>query len=117
MSMESPLVLFGVESIFSVEIIETARRAKRIISHAFEAGEPEWDYAGIEVAKIPSPVPSAVLKLAVSVPWVTPGFRQKKVLLAKGMGFTDFATLLDPMAVIAETAEIYSGVFINAGAT
>jgi len=116
-SSSAPLLLFGVDSIFSAEVIETAQRLNRKIAHALELGAPEWDYFGIKVASVVLPLPATVLKLSVSVPWVTPGFRQEKVLLAKEMGFVEFATLIDPTAVIAQSTKVQVGTFINAGAT
>jgi hypothetical protein len=85
------LILFGVESIFAVEMIETAKRAGKSIAAAILAGEREWDLSGLEVS--PSDrVDPGLSSLPFAVPWVTPGFRHLRVCAAREQGLREFAT-------------------------
>jgi acetyltransferase-like isoleucine patch superfamily enzyme len=106
--------LFGVESIFAVEMIETAKRAGKSIAAAILAGEREWDLAGLEFSPSEQ-IDPGLSSLPFVVPWVTPGVRHMRVCVAREEGLREFATLLDPMAVIAGSALLDEGVYINSG--
>jgi acetyltransferase-like isoleucine patch superfamily enzyme len=110
------IILFGVESNFTPEFLETARRASLTIAAAIIAGEPEWDMASIPIAPI-SAAPPELATLPVVIPWVTPGFRFARRRLAFEAGLARSGSLIDPSAVIASTANIGTGVYINACAT
>jgi len=110
----SSLILFGVESIFAAEMIETAKRAGKSIAAAIIAGEREWDLAGLEVSPSDQ-VDPGLSSLPFVVPWVTPGYRHLRVCAAREQGLHDFATLLDPMTAVASSALLDNGVYANSG--
>ena len=110
------IIIFGVESNFTPEFLETAHRARLSIAAAIIAGEPEWDMANIPVAPV-SIIPPELAALPVVIPWVTPGLRFARRRLAVEAGLTRSGSLIDPSAVIASTAKIGTGVYINACAT
>lgn len=112
----SRFVLFGVDSSFSVECIETLRRLGRSVAAGVLTGPPEWDLQGVEVLCEEHNIGAGLLALPVVVPWVTPSRRIDRVDRATQAGFSAFETLVDPTAVLASNATLGQGVFINAGA-
>lgn len=109
-------VLFGVDSGFSVEVIETLRRLGRSVAAGVLTGTPEWDLKGVEVLCEENDIGAGLLALPVAVPWVTPMRHTDRVERAKRAGFSVFETLVDPTAVLASNVRLGQGVFINAGA-
>jgi sugar O-acyltransferase (sialic acid O-acetyltransferase NeuD family) len=111
------LVLFAAGSSVIVEMEETCRRL------------------GVEVAAIVRNVPGASFALAAdrvidvaditqahialpaAIPLFGPGHRQSASRDARRRGFTEFATLVDPSATVASSAELGAGGYVNAGAT
>jgi sugar O-acyltransferase (sialic acid O-acetyltransferase NeuD family) len=110
------IILFGVESNFTPEFLETARRAGQSIVTAVITGEPEWDLQGLPVEPVHE-VLSEFLCLPTAIPWVTPGLRFERRRLALAAGLSRLALLVDPSAVIATTAVLGSGLYVNAGST
>jgi len=109
-------VLFGVDSSFSVEVIETLRRLGCSVAAGVLTGTPEWDLKGVEVLCEENDIGAGLLALPVAVPWVTPSRHIDRVERAKRAGFSAFETLVDPTAVLASNVRLGQGVFINAGA-
>jgi sugar O-acyltransferase (sialic acid O-acetyltransferase NeuD family) len=114
--MPSEIVLFGVESVFTPELVETARRCGHSIAAYVLASEPEWDMLGLQAVGI-SELTAEMLTVPYVLPWVTPGLRQAKCLAAEAVGFTSILTLIDPAAVVASNAQVDPGVYLNAGVT
>jgi sugar O-acyltransferase (sialic acid O-acetyltransferase NeuD family) len=113
-SLSAPIVVFGAESIFTAEMAETARRNGRPLAAAIVAGEPEWDFAGLEVAPVDR-VDSGLLDIEFIVPWVTPGMRFLRVRQAREQQLVKFGTLIDPASVLSSSVRLEEGVYVNAG--
>ena len=75
--MATSIVLYGVESSFSPEFVESARRASVIIAGAIIAGEPEWDMEGLPVEPAHH-LDVALRTIEFVIPWVTPGIRFRR---------------------------------------
>jgi hypothetical protein len=109
------VVLFGVGSPLVVEHAETCRRlGYRIVAavknrpgHVFFRDEETVADAG-ELA----PVPRDALCVC---PLFTPRNRRVAVDEAEALGFTFARALVDPTAIVASTAVIGGGSFLNAG--
>ena len=114
--MAVEIAVYGVESVFTPEVVETARRCGRPVSLYVIAGEPEWNMQGVQAVSSAA-VAAELLELPYVVPWVTPGLRHAKCLDAESKGFRNPVTLIDPGAVIASNSDVGSGVYVNAGAT
>lgn len=110
------IILFGVESNFTPEFLETMRRTGDTVVAAIITGELEWDLADLPVEPV-SAIPTDFLSVPVAVPWVTPGLRFAGWCAALKMGLSHKASLIDPSAVVASTARLGSGIYINAAAT
>lgn len=107
------IILFGVESNFTPEFLETARRTGDAIVVAVVTGALEWDLKGLPLEPVKT-VPHTLLSVPVAVPWVTPGLRFTRWRLALEMGLSQRASLVDPSAIIAANAQLGSGIYINA---
>ncbi|MBL8908216.1 MAG: acetyltransferase [Rhizobiales bacterium] len=110
------IVLIGVESNFAPEFLETARRTGDSVVAAIITGELEWDLADLPVTPVRR-LPPDLLTVPAAIPWVTPGLRFARWRLAREMGLSRQASLLDPGAIIASTARLGQGLYVNAGAT
>ncbi|MBL8894966.1 MAG: acetyltransferase [Rhizobiales bacterium] len=110
------IVLFGVESNFTPEFLETARRTGDAVVAAVITGELEWDLSGLPVEPLRA-VAADLLPIPVAIPWVTPGLRFARWRHALDIGFSRQAGLVDPSAVIASSVRLGEGIYINAGAT
>lgn len=114
--MAMRFALFGVESIFTADYVETVERLGYEIGLAIVDGDPEWDMAGIAPRMIEECAPGD-RHMPCGIPWVTPGLKWDKARRAVEHGFHDFPSLTDPHASIARSAVIDRGVFVGAGAT
>ena len=64
----------------------------------------------------PEDVPADLLTGSFFVTRNNPGQRKAKTETARRLGFRHLVTIIDPTAVVSSTAEIGTGVYINAGA-
>lgn len=110
------LVLYAVSSPYAAEAIETA-------------GRLGWEVAAC-VRNLPdTPVPSEVfglieadqlspelLALPFTVALVNPTHRRSAIADARSRGFSEIVSLVDPSAVVARSACLAHGAFVNAGA-
>jgi hypothetical protein len=108
------VVLFGVESSFAPDVIETLIRLSISVELAVITGQPEWDLSGLEM-RIVEQTDALDCSLPCIVPWMTPGWRKQRLIAARGKGFTVFPNLIDPTAVVPTTLSMGSGCYINAG--
>jgi sugar O-acyltransferase (sialic acid O-acetyltransferase NeuD family) len=113
--MTESCVLFGVDSVYSVDVIETLRRLGFAQFLGVTTGDREWNLEGVDSLCEESNITESWLSYAVTVPWVTPRLRYERTVRAMKAGFTKFDVIIDPTAIVATTTEISSGVFVNAG--
>lgn len=110
-----PIVIYGVGSPLAIDAEESCQRLRRRI------------VAGIRNVEGPSYVSPKVTVIAAAeagyearsceivLPLFTPGHRHAARQDAQKRGFGPPATLIDPTAVIASSATVGAGVYINAG--
>lgn len=110
------IALFGVESIFTAEFVETLLRLGFQIGPAIQTGAPEWDMSGLDPVTADD-LQSEQLELPVAIPWVTPGLKWQKHREACGLGFSRFPAIIDSYSSLARSAAVGDGVFLNGGAT
>lgn len=108
--------IFGVDSSFSAEIIETLRRLGHSVAVGVITGEPEWTINDVELLCEEGGIDERHLSLPVAVPWVTPSLRIDRTRRAQQAGFREFAAVVDPTAILASNARLGRGVYVNAGA-
>lgn len=115
MTAADRLVLYGVESSYSVDVIESMYRGGIELAASVITGESEWDLHGIDTP-FEAPIPDTFHGMNCLVPWVTPGWRKERVDRALSSGLLLADALIDPTAVIPRTLSIGKGSYINAGA-
>jgi sugar O-acyltransferase (sialic acid O-acetyltransferase NeuD family) len=117
LGLGKPLVLFAAGSSVIVEVEETCRRlgveVAAIVRNVPGAGFALAQDRVIDAAQITQ----RHLSLPVAVPLFGPGRRQSAFNDAQRLGFGEFATLVDPTAVVAVSTQLGPGVYVNAGAT
>ena len=110
-----PIVLFGVESSYAADVLESMHRARIALAASIITGELEWDLEDIETP-FRDEVPGALKGAKCLVPWLTPGWRKQRVDQALGSGLLLANALVDPTAIIPRNLTVEAGSYINAGA-
>jgi sugar O-acyltransferase (sialic acid O-acetyltransferase NeuD family) len=108
-------VLYGVGSTYVHEVYEILRRRGwhicGLVANLADAPRPE--HLGPVVR--PPEMPPEWLECGAVLPVVTPGHIQRLRREAYSRGFRQFPALVDPTAVVAESAAMGEGTVINAG--
>jgi hypothetical protein len=106
-------LFFGVRSPYVYEVYETAKRlginVRGFIDNVEEGDRPDDLSPLLSVADIDK----NLLDLPVVFPLTTPGHRQAAVKTAASLGFSRFASLVDPTSVIASSVEMNEGLLVN----
>jgi sugar O-acyltransferase (sialic acid O-acetyltransferase NeuD family) len=110
------IVLYAVSSPYAAEALETVRR----LDHELVACVRNLPVLAVpaEVERLVelSDAGAEVKAAPFIVPLTTPRHRRDATADALSRGFTSEATLIDPTAVVARTASLGPGAYINAGA-
>jgi sugar O-acyltransferase (sialic acid O-acetyltransferase NeuD family) len=111
-----PYVLFGIESSFAAEFIDSLGRLGFAIAAGVITEPPRWSLRGTPVVLHPDEISPLLLKLPTVNCAAGPVTRQahRKAMLERG--FSHFPTLVDPSSVTPPSAYLGRGCFINAGA-
>ncbi|MFZ4516000.1 MAG: acetyltransferase [Acidimicrobiia bacterium] len=107
-------VLFGVRTPFTGEVIETLQRSGAGIGQLVDnlADGPQPIPWGASIT--PDQLDLAGHDAPCIVPITTPGFRAIAVTAARAAGCSHFPALVDPTAVVASSATVGEGSYINA---
>ena len=109
------IVLYAIGSPLVVDAEEACARAGiRIIGAVRNVPGRTWVSPDIRVVD-EAAVDDAWLRIPIAVVLFTPGHRRRAFDAALACGFTEHATLVDPTSIVARTASIGPGTFINAG--
>jgi sugar O-acyltransferase (sialic acid O-acetyltransferase NeuD family) len=113
----TPIVIYGIGSPLAIDAEESCLRlGRRIIAGVRNVDGPV--YVSIKVAIVDADGAGYdVRRCDVILPLFTPAHRHAAHQDAQRRGFGPLATLIDPSAVVASSAAIGSGVYINAGCT
>ena len=101
--------IFGVATVFAWEIIESLQRLNLPIECI--------DNLGSANAQLPNLKSSINRDTPIIMGPATPWARNKSTQLAFESGYLNLTSVLDPTSVIASTASISHGVFVNASTT
>jgi sugar O-acyltransferase (sialic acid O-acetyltransferase NeuD family) len=110
------LVLYAVASPYAVEALETARRLRWEIAACVHNLPGAAVPREIEATLAPDSLGVALLALPFIVALTTPGHRHAATADARGLGFGEPATMIDPTAVVAASSTLGEGSYVNAGA-
>src|SRR5688572_23305058 len=109
------IVLYAIGSPLVVDAEEACARAGITIAAAVRnVPGKTWLSAAVRIVD-EAALDDALLRIPFSVVLFTPGHRRRAFDAAQARGFAPTATLLDPTSIIARSASIGSGTFINAG--
>ena len=109
------IILFGVESSYAADVLESMHRAGIALAASVITGELEWDLEGV-ASPFTEQVPASFVGAKCLVPWLTPGWRMQRVDRALGSGLRLAEPLVDSTAIIPRMLVIAEGSYINAGA-
>ena len=113
----SPIVIYGVGSPLAIDAEETCLRLRRRIAAGIRnvAGQ---SYVSEKVAVIEAADAGYdVRRCEIVLPLFTPGHRASARQDAGKRGFGPLATLIDPTSIVASSASLGAGVYINACCT
>ncbi|MBI4190915.1 MAG: acetyltransferase [Betaproteobacteria bacterium] len=117
LELSKSLVLFAAGSSVIVEVEESCRRLGLEVA-AVVRNVPGASFALAADRVIePAQITRAHIDLPVVIPLFGPARRQGALKDARRLGFTEFATLVDPTAIVASSARLGAGVYVNAGVT
>ena len=109
------IVLYGIGSPLVVDAEEScARAAIDIVAGIRNVEARDWVSEAVRVVAA-ADVDDALRRHPIVVALFTPGHRRRAFDAARASGFNDDATLIDPTSIVARSAHIGRGVFINAG--
>ncbi len=111
--MSQTCIVYGIGSTYVHEVYETLLRLDWHVQAWVMnmSGEPP---AGLEPVVDVAEISSEELRRhPIIVPMVTPGHRRNVELELINHGVTNFATVLDPTTVVAQSARIAEGVYVN----
>jgi sugar O-acyltransferase (sialic acid O-acetyltransferase NeuD family) len=108
-----PIVIYGIGSPIVADVAETCLRLKlHVAAWIRNVDGPDFAPAGAAVTAV-GDVPLELRAHAFVVPQFTPGHRHAARNDAQSRGFAKAATLIDPTAVVASSAEIAEGGYVN----
>ena len=110
-------VLLGIETSFAADYLDTLARLQIGVAAGILTSPPLWSLRGIPVVLHPEEVSPLLLEFSVALCLVTPKAREEARQRAVSLGFTRFASVVDPTAIVPDGIYAGRGLFINAGAT
>lgn len=111
------IIIFGVGSPIAIDVEETCRRLGLNVAAAVKNVEGQNHLSSRVPVLEPDRLPRHLLTLPVTFPMFTPAHRKKALQEALDRGFSRPAQLIDPTCVVASSATLGAGVFVNAGCT
>ncbi len=113
----SRLVIFGVGAPLTVDVEESCARLGIEIA-AGVRNVPGRSFASDALAVVDAEqVPAGLQALGIVLPMFTPAHRLAALADAIRLGFSRAETVIDPTSVVARSATIGRGVYVNAGCT
>ena len=113
--MSQTCVVYAINSSYVYEVYETLQRLKWTVK-AWVMNQPSDPPANLEpVFNVSDLNPEDFKRFPFIIPLITPGHRRTVELELLAHGATHFATVVDPTTVLAQTAHISEGVYVNGG--
>jgi sugar O-acyltransferase (sialic acid O-acetyltransferase NeuD family) len=113
----APRVLFGIESSFTADYLDTLERLAIEVATGVLSSPPNWSLRGVPIVLHPEDISPLLLELPVVLCPMTPGLREAARQQALSLGFVQFASVVDPSAIVSGSIYAGQGLFINANAT
>lgn len=108
------LVVLGVEDPFTIELLETLlRRGTEVLAGVLTA-PPRWEVSPLPTVLQDDEISDLLLTYPAVVSGFAPRNRRRVRKFAVASGFSYFPSIVDPTAVVASTARIADGSYVNA---
>ena len=111
------IVLFGVETSFAADCIDTLRRLNLGVAAGILLDAPIWSLRSANILLHPEEISPLLQALPALLCASGPLSRRKHHALASSLGFSRFLSLIDPTAVVPDSAFLGTGCYVNANAT
>ncbi len=112
--MSEECVLYGIGSRYVFDVVESLRRLGWRMRGAVHNQPLPPAAPPLEPTVPHTAIPRDWLPLPVILPLLTPGFRWRIETEARGLGFSRFASLIDPTSVIAASFTFGEAALVNA---
>ena len=109
-------VIYACQTTYSTEVAEIVWRRGETVARLVDNLESGPQPCALGATVAPAELTDEDLALATVIPLLTPGYRWSVASEARRVGVSSFPPLVDPTATIARTAELLSGVVVNAAA-
>jgi len=110
-------VLFGIETTFAADYIDTLKRLGTRIAAGILTSPPQWSLRGVPVVLHPEEISPLLLEFPIALCLIMPKQREESYRRAVSLGFTRFVPVIDPTAIVPGGIYAGRGLFINANAT
>jgi sugar O-acyltransferase (sialic acid O-acetyltransferase NeuD family) len=111
------VVIFGVGAPLTIDVEEScARLSIEVAAGVRNVEGPSFASGRLRIVEAVA-IPEALLALGVALPMFTPAHRLAAFEDARRRGFACAETIVDPTSVMAKSATIGAGVYVNAGCT
>jgi sugar O-acyltransferase (sialic acid O-acetyltransferase NeuD family) len=111
----SRLVIFGVGAPLTIDLEESCARLGIEVAVGVR-NVPGRSFASDALTVVECDrIPDALKALGIALPLFTPAHRLSALAHAIGVGFAEVATVIDPTSILARSATIGQGVYVNAG--
>lgn len=112
-----PVVIYGAGAQLAIDVEEAClRRGMKIIAAVRNVNGPTYVSSRVPVVDAVDAT-DEMKEAGLALPMFTPAHRRTVLAEALHRGFKQVATIIDPTAVVASSAVVGPGVFVNAGAT
>ena len=111
--MNRPVLIYGVDDIFSIQLMESMRRTGQPIAGGILLKPPQWELKGIPAVLHRDEITELHRQMECMVPDNASIHRRRVVREARADGFSVFHSHIDATASVAETALIGRGCFVD----
>lgn len=111
--MDRSVLIYGVDDIFSIQLMESMRRGGTPIAGGILLKAPQWELKGIPAILQRDEITDRHRRMDCMIPDNAAIQRRRVVRQARSDGFDVFHTHIDHTAIVADTALIGRGCFID----
>ena len=107
-------MVLGAEDPFTSDVLETLGRLKVEVVAGVMTAPPRWNLAPLRVVLQDEEVSDLLATHPAVLGSNAPRNRRRALRFAKGAGFSVFPEIVDPTAVVASSARLGEGAYLNA---
>ena len=107
-------MVLGADDPFTSDVLETLTRLNIEVVAGVMVASPDWDLAPLATILQDEEVSDLLAAHPAVLGSNAPRNRRRAARFAAGAGFSAFPAIVDPTAVVASTADVAEGAYINA---